>query len=163
MNEQNEVTGAEPIEVDRAALEAEAREEQRAEREGVLERVSAALAWFAEHPDVPLPLEFTMYGKASQPWSVFCATKEDAVALARAVPRLDKEEADHLGAMRYRAVLDPDTDAAIQLFVDREQVCRAEVVGKKTIKVQVDQFEEVEVDDVRWHCEPLLAGEEAGE
>jgi lipid II:glycine glycyltransferase (peptidoglycan interpeptide bridge formation enzyme) len=50
------------------------------------------------------------------------------------------------------------------VFVSRDTVCRAVVVGKKTISAKDAVFipsePAKEVDDIKWECEPLLAEDE---
>jgi hypothetical protein len=45
----------------------------------------------------------------------------------------------------------------LEYLVPRDAVCTSRVVGKKTIKKAVNTtYEEVEVDEIEWDCNPIL-------
>ena len=94
-------------------------------------------------------------------WYLFAGDAGDteqkrlAADLVRRLPgQFDKCELDRLFCFRGSI-----EGLGLEVTVDRSAVCRRVVVGTKTVKKPdpAAPLIEVEVDEVEWQCEPLLA------
>lgn len=119
-----------------------------------------ALADLLEQNEIlPLPYEGT-----SSELTFFTYEREQAQAFARLLPgKVDKEVTDSnsFGFELHGAI----HGLRVLVYADREKVCRRVVKGVRT-EVRTEDITQVigqrsvpvEVEDVEWVCEPLLAG-----
>ena len=114
------------------------------------------------NPDLPVPV-VTSYssGTVNVGWQLMNSDAKDAQksAVRKIVKTIggkwDKREG---GDVLY---LSRKIDGLeLTIFVDREQVCERIVTGTKTVTIPAKPAERarvVEVDEVEWRCEPVLA------
>jgi len=85
---------------------------------------------------------------------LYTSTKEVLQERVRRFAPMEKRESDR----DYQLVRDFGPHVKVILFTDRANVCRAEVVGKKVVKVHreitpaVTEEVDEEIDDIRWVC-----------
>lgn len=144
------IPNAEEIPVDQNEVREEVRDHQQDERAQHLAGMRALCDLLEANPEITLPIEITQSA-----YTDYWGTKDSVLALKNAVGRVDKFEADHLQSMGFKAEL--PHNKRLVIYIPREQVCKARVVGTKTILVKKPaEYEEKVVNDVVWDCEPLL-------
>lgn len=115
-------------------------------------------------PDLPAPYE----GSASVSL-IFCDTKEQVQAWARVMTGAKRKEVDDDRHYGFRLV-GQINGVRVKVLVKRDEVCRRVVTGTRT-EIITEQITRVigvrrvpvEIEDVEWVCEPLLAELKAGE
>lgn len=125
--------------------------------------------WYDKHPDFDLPYELEN-ANAAHPFTVgvfkdhMGGPDTTAVRFADAVRQLggarSKDPSD--GYMRVTREFGPGV--ALEVWVMRDEVCEAVVVGTETVVVNevvrpaVTKSVETQRDIVEWRCAPVLAG-----
>lgn len=106
-----------------------------------------ALATFLEaHPDLPCP-------PVAASHMIYIETKDELARLAR-TPGV-KWEKDFGSDSYFSLKLRFPGGAVYELYVEREKICRKEVIGTRLEPATPERV----VEDYRWICdEPLLAG-----
>jgi hypothetical protein len=109
-------------------------------------------------PDLPLP-----YHGGSTEAIVFCDDKAEMVAWARLMTGAKRKEIDENSAYGFE-LHGQVLGLRVGVYVRRDEVCRRVVKGVRTETKTEDVTEvvgtrevTVEVEDVEWVCEPLLA------
>jgi hypothetical protein len=104
--------------------------------------------WLDAHPECP----------PSQGLSIQISThtKEDAVALVRALGKVQKSESGP-----YLKIARNFGPVQVWGMVQRAEVCTSRVVGTETVEIADPLAPKVTItrDVVEWDCSPLLAGE----
>jgi len=111
--------------------------------------------WLAKHSDIKIPFMidiFPTYIKVNYS----CANKKEFITLAKSLTNVKK---DYRNDTYFYLSGNVSDLVWVLAYSNREQVCKATIVGKKIIEREIPTTYETireEVDDIKWECEPLL-------
>lgn len=134
---------------------------------GLADTLREAADLIAAHPELPTPCVWG-YGRGAVTvqWQLMNRddAKDDQRAAAVAIRQAVGGEWSKEGyGQSFKLTRNLGT-LSLEILADREQVCERIVVGTKTVTVpavEAQPAREVEVEDVEWRCEQLLAGASA--
>jgi hypothetical protein len=87
---------------------------------------------------------------------IYCADRDEMMSVVRKIG--GKWSKGSTGSAYFEMTRELTDAVAVQVYVPRQQVCTANVVGTKTVK-RADPnapLVEVEEDVIEWECDPIL-------